>query len=101
MKKIIPILLVGVLVLSGLGAGAVHNEQIKQQRTTLSFSNLSIQEKDDCITLNLEGTNSVLMKRNHYMIPICIETFTFPFGTEIKSIQCTPKNIQIQRRAMI
>lgn len=96
MKKIIPILLVGVLVLSGLGAGAVHNEQIKQQRTTLSFSNLSIQEKDDCITLNLEGTNSVLMKRNHYMVPTCIKTFTFPFGTEIKSIQCTPKNIQIQ-----
>jgi len=96
MKKIIPILLVGVLVLSGLGAGAVHNEQIKQQRTTLSFSNLSIQEKDDCITLNLEGTNSVLMKRNHYMVPTCIETFTFPFGTEIKSVQCIPRNIHRQ-----
>jgi len=96
MKKIIPILLVGVLVLSGLGASAVHNEQIKQQRTTLSFSNLSIQEKDDCITLNLEGTNSVLMKRNHYMVPTCIETFTFPFGTEIKSVQCIPRNIHRQ-----
>jgi len=46
--------------------------------------------------LELENTNSVLMRKNHYMVPTFIETFTFPFGTEILDVQCTPKNIYKQ-----
>lgn len=94
MKKLIPILIVGVLLISGLGAVATPERDLK--KVSMSFSNLLIQEKDDYTTLNLEGTNSVLMRKDHYMVPTRIETFTFPFGTEIKSVQCTPKNIHRQ-----
>ena len=94
MKKLIPILIIGVLLISGLGAVATPERDLK--KVSMSFSNLLIQEKDDYTTLNLEGTNSVLMRKDHYMVPTRIETFTFPFGTEIKSVQCTPINIHRQ-----
>ncbi|MBE9487913.1 MAG: hypothetical protein IMY73_01905, partial [Bacteroidetes bacterium] len=31
------------------------------------------------------------------MVPTCIKTFTFPFGTEIESVRGTPKNIHSQQ----
>ena len=97
MRKILPIILVGILVLSGLGAVTVSSEEINQEKTTLLFSKLLIQEKDEYICLELEGTNSQLLKKDHYIVPIKIETFTFPFGTEIMNVKCTPKNIHKQR----
>jgi len=96
MKKTLSILVIGILVISGLGAVATTCEEIKQEKMTLSFSQLSMQEKDDSIALELDGTNSILIKKDHYMVPISLETFTFPFGTEIESIQCIPKNIHRQ-----
>jgi len=97
MKKIIAsLLIVGVLLMSGLGAIATPESENKHEKTSLSFLQLSTQEKDDYISLELEGTNSVLMKKNHYMVPTRIEIFTFPFGTEIKNVRCTPKNIHSQ-----
>jgi len=98
MKKILSILILGVLILSvsGLGAVATTNEKIEQEKITLSFSQLLIQEKDDSIALELDGANSILIKKDHYMVPTSLKTFTFPFGTEIESIQCIPKNIHRQ-----
>ncbi len=97
MEKIIPILIIGVLIISGLGAVATSVEENEHQKVSLSFSQLSIQEKDDYITLELQGADSVLMMKDHYMVPTRIETFTFPFGTEIIGVQCTPKNIHSQQ----
>jgi len=94
LREILPILVVGILVLGGLGAVALPEE--KTEKLSLSFSQLSMHEKDDRIMLELEGANSVLLGKNHYMVPIHIETFTFPFGTEIQSVQVTPKNIHVQ-----
>ena len=70
MRKILPIILVGILVLSGLGAVTVSSEEINQEKTTLLFSKLLIQEKDEYICLELEGTNSQLLKKDHYIVPI-------------------------------
>ena len=47
MKKILPLLAVGILVLSGLGAVSVTGEEIEQKNTTLLFSKIEIQEKDE------------------------------------------------------
>ena len=96
MKKTLPILIIGILILSGLGAVATTGEEIKQEKMTLSFSQLSIQEKDGSIALELDGANSILIKKDHYIVPTSLKTFTFPFGTEIESIQCIPKNIHRQ-----
>ena len=96
MKKILSILILGVLILSGLGSVATTNEKIEQEKMTLSFSQLLIHEKDGSIALDLDGANSILIKKDHYMVPTSLKTFTFPFGTEIESIQCIPKNIHRQ-----
>lgn len=78
------------------GLGAVATSENDDQISTYSFSNINAEEEEDYLTLELEGTNSVSMKRDHYMVPINIETFTYPFGTKINDVKCTPKDIQEQ-----
>ena len=96
MKKILSISIVGILLISGLGAVALSSEEVKEEKITVFFSQLSMKENDNCINIELEGTNSILLKKDHYVVPTRIETFTFPFGTEIISVKCTPKNIHQQ-----
>jgi Peptidase family C25/PKD domain len=96
MKKVLPTVIVGILILSGFGAVALQNKEIQEEKMTLSFSQFSMKEKDNCVFIELDGTNSVLMKKDHYMVPTKIETFTFSFGTEITGVQCTPKNVHKQ-----
>jgi hypothetical protein len=86
----------GILVLGGFGAVALPGEEMKEEKLTLSFSQPSINEIDNCVTLEMAGSNSVLIRQDHYIIPTLIETFTFPFGTEITGVQCIPKNIHKQ-----
>ncbi len=86
MKKILPLLVFAILFLNGLAAVAFPDEENCQQKSILSFSQLSINEDDDYVTLELDGANSVLIKQDHYVVPTRIETFTFPFGTEITSV---------------
>jgi hypothetical protein len=97
MKKILPIVIIGIFVLSGLGGVTVSCAETDYEKTTIYFSNLQINEKEEGVNLELNGATSVLLKKNHYVIPTKIETFTFPFGTEIKSVKCTPKNIHEQQ----
>jgi len=96
MKKLLPTIIVVILILSGFGAVALQDKEIREEKMTLSFSQFSMKEKDNCVFIELDGTNSVLMKKDHYMVPTKIETFTFPFGTEITGVQCTPKNVHKQ-----
>ena len=96
MKKILLLMVIGILLLAELGVVAVHDEAVKQEKTMLSFSRLSIKEEDEYVSLELEGTNSVLMKKDHYMVPTYIETFMFPFGTEIIDVQCIYNDIHRQ-----
>jgi len=95
MKKIVSTVIVGFLLISGFGAVAFPDET-RQEKMTIHFSKLIINENSNFVTLELEGTNSILMKYNHYMVPTRIVTFTFPFGTQIKSINCIPRNIHRQ-----
>jgi len=96
MKKVLPTLIIVVLILSGIGAVAVQDKEIQEEIMVMSFSKLSVEEEDNYAFIELEGADSVLVKKDHYMVPTKIETFTFPFGTEITSVQCTPKNIHKQ-----
>ena len=65
MKKILPIIIIGVLISGGLGAVATPVGEYKNQKTSSTFSQLLIQEKEGYLTLELEGANSVLMKKDH------------------------------------
>ena len=60
MKKTIVLLLITLIILNTLGTVESSNTNIKFDKSFLSFSNLSIKEKNDIITIDLEGTNNYI-----------------------------------------
>jgi len=87
---------VGILVLSGLGAVALASDNTDQKIVSVTFQQPMISEQNQYATVSMDGTNSDLMVQNKPMLPSYIETFTFPFGTKIKSVTATPSDIQTQ-----
>ena len=86
MKKIIPILVVGVLVLSGLGAVAIsEKEKIENNILSITESILvsepiameRIAEGETYIELNMEGTNARLYRAGEPILPIYTKNMIF------------------------
>ena len=101
MRKILPLVVVGILVFSGLGAVALPGETTKvanndQKFESVSFSQPVIEDQDQYVKISIEEANAMLMEQGKPMLPIYIHTFTFQFGTKIKSVQCTARNIHQQ-----
>ena len=97
MKKMLPLLVVGILVLSGLGAVALPSgEEFELKTISVNFSKPIIKNENEYVTINVDEANSFIMKQGKPMLPSYVHTFTFPFGTKIKSVTCTPSNIQTQ-----
>ncbi len=95
MRKTLPLMVVGILVLSGLGAVALpSNEETELKITSVSFSEPMIEIEKDYVSINIDEANSFIMKQGKPMLPSYSDTFAFPFGTKIISVTCTPKNIQ-------
>ena len=99
MRKIIPFLIVGILVLSGLGASANSqkvNSNKKIEKTVLDFSKPIIEEQTNFINIELENTNSYVFEPGKPILPAYTQDFTFPLGTKIIDIKCEKTNIQEQ-----
>jgi len=95
LKKILPFLVVGIFVLSGLGAVAVNDfENEKNICEKISFSKPIIKEKNEYISIDISNANSYIMKQGKPLLPSYVKTFTFPAGTKINSVTCTPSNIK-------
>jgi len=96
-RRILSIIVVGILVLSGLGAVALASgNNYEQEILSIAFSQPVINEQNQYATVSMDETNSVLIRQNKPILPSYIETFTFPFGTRIISVSCTPNNIYQQ-----
>ncbi|UCB57956.1 MAG: hypothetical protein JSV67_04940 [Thermoplasmatales archaeon] len=95
-EKLIPLLIIGLLIFAGIGVVGISDGESNRSIFLLSFSNLNVVEDNDFIKFELEGANSLFIKKDYYIVPMFLETFTFPFGTKIINIQCIPKNIQQQ-----
>ncbi|RLF33952.1 MAG: hypothetical protein DRN08_05060, partial [Thermoplasmata archaeon] len=90
MRSFLPIIVVVILVLSGLGAAALsgnEKEQIKKEIVT--FSRPIITEKEQFAAINLNEATAKLMEPGKPMIPKYTKVFTFPFGTKIKNVDVT------------
>jgi len=98
MKKLIPLLVVGFLILSGFGAVGftVNNDNYNQieEQSDLEYKSLSLTEtmmisepniilKDDYVTLDIKEATSTLLITGEPQIPVITKTFTFPAGTII------------------
>jgi hypothetical protein len=91
MKKIIPIVVIGVLLISGLGAVALPEiePEMSVKREILSFSDLQIIEENDNSIVQIGNANSWLRAIGFPLLPIHIETYILPFGTSIKGVDVT------------
>lgn len=96
MNKIIIFSVIGLLIVSGFGVIGLQTDPAIKQHVTYDFKNVKISESEDFVTLDMDETDSVLMNPNKPMMPYSTKTFTYPVGTEISSVECTPTDIQIQ-----
>ena len=102
MKKILPILLVGILVLSGLGAADINVEKIaepeikqKIESTTISFSaNPELNEKDNYLCVYFKGANSQLSKPGEPVLPVYLKSFQIPAKASNIQVSCQIQEIK-------
>ena len=87
MKKFLPIILVGIMVLGGVGAVAGHNFDNETMRSEMvSFSHPDIIEKQDYCVIQLEESTFNSISENKPLIPMVSKVYTFPFGTIIRDV---------------
>jgi hypothetical protein len=88
MKKIIPIVIVGILVISGLGAVAVpdSDSKILTKSESIPISEVIIEDKTDYIEVDFEESTSNLMEAGNPIIPVITRVYTFPAGTKISTV---------------
>ncbi len=96
MKKFTPLCIIGIVVLSGLGAVAQPFTGNTLERETVRFSEPTIQNENIYVSVALNEANSFLMKQDKPLLPSFSKVYTFPIGTSIQSVTVTPKNIQTQ-----
>ena len=80
MKNLLPIIIVGILVISGLGAVAVQENDDETQFSieSMTISEPIITETKEYLTINLEESESLLMVTGKPMLPVITKVFMFP-----------------------
>ncbi len=97
MRKMLPLLVVGILALGGLGAvSGTESEKKEITSEKIVFSQPIVDVKDDFVTISTDGTNSFIMEQGKPMLPCYTQKFTFPFGTQIEGVTCTPSSFVTQ-----
>jgi hypothetical protein len=106
MKKILSILTIGILVLSGLGAVAIttnvsiYEDKVttleKSEITTSTFSPYRIEKYDnDYVNINMEGISTYFSVPGNPVVPKVVKIFELPFGAQNINVEVTVKNVQI------
>ncbi len=99
MKKILPILLVGVLIGSGFGAAVsvnTYNEQFLLQQD-ISFSEPVFTDHDTYLSVEVKEATSMASSPGNPIVPIYTKLFSFPFGTIIKDVSFSASSEQTIR----
>ena len=97
MNKTICIFLVVILLSSSIGVVSIAEDiNVKMKKTSFEFSSVSFREENNKVSVLLEGTNSFITQVDKPLLPSFIKTFTFPSGTLIKNVGCTPRDIQYE-----
>ncbi|MCK4995734.1 MAG: hypothetical protein KAR55_02495 [Thermoplasmatales archaeon] len=90
MKKILPLLVVGILVLSGLGAvSGTEGEKKELISEQIVFSQPQIVEKESFVSIDITEANSNIWDAGKPLLPSVSKVFTFPFGTNIDNVEVT------------
>ena len=103
MKKILPLLVIGILILSGLGAVALpKTNKISVKEEFILISEPIIKETNKYLSIDFKESTSMLLETGKPVIPVVTKTFTFPVGTKIIDVKINsdlkeyslPKKIQ-------
>ncbi len=96
MKRILPLLLVGVLVTSGFGAAVT----MTKQSTTLCvdeyfrFSDPVLIDTDTFVSVQLSEATSYTSTPNDPVLPFYTQLFTFPFGTIVSEVSFSVSSVR-------
>jgi Peptidase family C25/Propeptide_C25 len=100
MKKILTIVVIGIVIISGLGTIAFATHTPRQtpltasQTTTVQFTEPpTLNEKDGFCQLELQGATTHLLEQHKPVLPIYVHTFEIPFKSTDIQITCTHKAI--------
>jgi Peptidase family C25/Propeptide_C25 len=101
MKKFIPIVVVSILVLGGLGAAAFSTNISKQEvmntkteTTSVVFSSQpTLSEKDGFAVVQLNGATTQSLVPNRPVLPIYVKTYQIPFRSTDIQVTCTVNDI--------
>ncbi len=95
MKKFLSILIVGLFVLSGLGAVAFPNgKDISTDHQIISISSPIINEIDGYVTIDVKESTSMIMSTGKPMLPVFSKTYIYPVGTQIEDVQVSMDTVK-------
>ena len=97
MKNILPIILVGILVLSSFGVVGTNDieEDLQSDSLEVSFTSFKIEKyNQDYEELTFEGVSTYVSEAGKPLLPKVVNTFELPFGVTDVTVEVTPNNIQ-------
>ncbi len=103
MKKFVSILAIGILIISGIGAASVTNDNtfvLKTEKKQLVFSEPTIKDEGEYLIIDLKEATASLLDARKPSLPVVTQAFTFPFNTKINSVEVfysEPKNIILSK----
>lgn len=90
MKRIVSILILGILVIGSLGALATAEHRKSDLMTikeSISISRPIIEEENEFVTVSLKEGNSYLLDPGSPMLPVVSKVFTLPFGSKVNKVE--------------
>ncbi|MBE3123098.1 MAG: hypothetical protein IMZ53_11480 [Thermoplasmata archaeon] len=98
MKKILPIIVIGILLISGFGAAVTINNKSEELtiRDDLKFSEPSITDENNYISIQIDEATSYTTFPGNPVLPVYTKLLTFPFGTIIKDVTFTASFVQVK-----
>ncbi len=90
MKKCIPIVLVGILVLSGFGASAGHQKDSATISLSISISTPNFVNTGNYLSIELPEATSYVLDAGKPMLPKIVRVFDVPFGSTNIQVHCVP-----------
>ena len=88
MRKILSLVIVGILIISGLGAVALDNEKNTYKISeSIHFSEPTIKQNEQYITIDIKEATSNFIETGKPILPKYSTIYTFPFGTRITNVE--------------
>ena len=102
MEKFLPILIVGILVISGIGAAAIGDKPTDEYKIEEIFEHINIdyssfyvkESYENYIEVELEEITSYLMEPCKPILPKIVKTIELPFGVKDVNVEVNANNVR-------